>query len=373
MKYKESSPGKTTISDIAIKAGVSTTTVHKALHNQKGVSEKKRKEIIRLAHDMHYIRNVAAQSLARKELHIGIVTEVCNQEFGSSIIRGIQFALNQLKDYKLIGHFGRLENSLSRPRILEDLRNMLNAEMDAVILFPTGPYKEYEEFNAVIEGRHIPVITINNEIPHLSCLCSIQQDGDMLGRMAADIMNLCNPSAHSAVFIGSKDVHAQMASASSFEQTIRTTGGNLCALYETQVENEISYVLTGNLIHNYPEASGIFVGVSQCLGVIRRLEELGLTRQFRVVTVDTYSEVLRLLKEGKITATLDRRPYDMGQLAVQLIYQYFTMGITPPSRILIPPAIITPSAVDILDESIYPRMSLLAGGSRTIDIDSSAE
>lgn len=366
MKHPKKSPDKVTIQDIAVKAGVSTTTVHKALHNQKGVGEQKRKEIMKLAHEMHYIRNVAAQSLARKELHIGIVTEVCNQEFGSSIIKGIQFALEQLKDYRLTGHFGRLENSLSRPRVLEDLRNMLNSDMDAVILFPTGPYKEYEEFNAVIEGRHIPVITINNEIPHLSCLCSIQQDGDMLGRMAADIMNLCNPSAHSAVFIGSKDVHAQMASASSFEQTIQATGGNLCSLYETQVENEIGYVLTGNLVHNYPEASGIFVGVSQCPGVIHRLEEMGLLDRFKLVTVDTYPEVLQFLTEGKIVATLDRRPYDMGLLAVQLLYQYFTMGIIPPARILIPPAVITPSAVDTFDESVYPRMSLLAGGGRII-------
>lgn len=357
---------KTTIYDIAIKANVSTTTVHKALHNQKGVSEEKRREILQIAHEMNYMRNLAAQSLSRKEIHIGIVAEVLNREFGDSIIKGIQFALNQLKDFKIIGHFGHLENSLSRPRVLEDFRNMLNKDMDAVILFPTGPYKEYEEFNAIIEGRHIPVITINNEIPHLSCFCSIQQDGDMLGRMAADLMNLCNPSAHSCVFIGSKDVHAQLASARSFEQTIQQTNGQLCTIYETQVENQISFVLTENMLHNYPEASGIFVGVSQCLGVIEKLNAHGLTDHFKLITVDTYPEVLDFLRKGIITATLDRRPYDMGQLAVHLLYQYFTMGIIPPTRILIPPSVITSSAADTYNEQIYPKISLLTGGTKVI-------
>lgn len=366
MRDEKNISEKTTIYDIAQKANVSTTTVHKALHGQKGVSKEKRQEILDLAQKMNYMRNVAAQSLARKEIHIGIIAEVYNHEFGSSIIKGIRFALDQLKDYKLIGHFGKLENSLSRPRVLEDFRSMLNAEMDAVILFPTGPYKEYEEFNAIIEGRKIPVITINNEIPHLSCLCSIQQDGDMLGRMAADLMNLCSPGACSAAFIGSKDVHAQLASALCFEETIGKTGGQLCVTYETQVENQISYVLTDNLVHNYPEVNGIFVGVSQCIGVIRKLQELGMTQQFKIITVDTYPAIMELLQQGTIVATLDRRPFDMGQLAVHLLYQYFSMGIIPPSRILIPPAIITPSASRTCDETIYPKIALLTGGTKVI-------
>lgn len=356
---------KVTIYDIAARANVSTTTVHKALHNQRGVSEEKRKEILAIAQELNYSRNPIAQSLARKELHIGIVAEVYNQEFGSDIIEGIQFALRQMADYKIIGHFGRLENSLSRPRVLEDFQSMLDSGMDAIILFPTGPYAEYKNFNPILEERKIPVITINNEIPELNCLCSIQQDGKILGRMAADLMNLCNPHSTSAVFIGSKDVHAQRASAASFEEVLCKTGGRMCALYETQVENQIGYVLADNLLNNYPEANGIFVGVSQCLGVIKRLRELGVENRFRLITVDTYPEVLTLLRSGIISATLDRRPYDMGQLAVQLLYQYFTLGITPPSRILVPPTIITPNAIPTLDRTLYPNFSFLSGSSQT--------
>lgn len=132
---QEAGNEKVTIYDIARQAGVSTTTVHKALHGQKGVSDAKRQEILLLAQNMNYARNTAAQNLARKELRIGVVAEVCNREFGSSIINGIKFALDQLKDSKLTGYFGHLENSLSRPRVLADFRDMLNSDMDAVILF----------------------------------------------------------------------------------------------------------------------------------------------------------------------------------------------------------------------------------------------
>lgn len=355
---------KTTIYDIAARAKVSTTTVHKALHNQRGVSEEKRQEILSIAQELNYSRNPIAQSLARKELHIGIVAEVHNEEFGKEIIEGIQFALQQLSDYKIIGRFSRLENSLSRPRVLEDFQSMLDSGVDAIILFPTGPYQEYQNFNPILEERKIPVITINNEIPGLRCLCSIQQDGKILGRMAADLMNLCNPKSASAVFIGSKDVHAQRASAESFREELSKTGGHMCALYETQVENQIGYVLTDNLLNNYPEVNGIFVGVSQCLGVIRRLRELGVEDRFRLITVDTYPEVLSLLSSGVISATLNRRPYEMGQLAVQLLYQYFILGIIPPDRILVPPTIITPNTIPTLDRTLYPNFSFLPGSSR---------
>lgn len=356
-----SKTAKTTIYDIATRAGVSTTTVHKALHNQRGVSEEKRREILALAQELHYTRNLAAQSLARRELHIGIVAEVCNEEFGSDIVSGIQFALRQLADFRITGHFGRLVSTLSRPRVLEDFQGMLDAGMDAIILFPTGPYEEYTAFNPVLEERGIPVITINNEVPGLRCLCSIQQDGRMLGRMAANLMELCAPGSCSAVFIGSKDIHAQRASAVCFEEGIRKSGGRLCALYETQVENQIGYVLTDNLAANYPEANGVFVGVSQCIGVIRKLQELGIAERYHIITVVTYPEVMQLLRQGIILATFDRRPYDMGQMAVQLLYQYFTQNTLPPARILIPPTVVTAAAADLRDHPSYHKASALLG------------
>ena len=53
---QEAGNEKVTIYDIARQAGVSTTTVHKALHGQKGVSDAKRQEILLLAQNMNYRR-----------------------------------------------------------------------------------------------------------------------------------------------------------------------------------------------------------------------------------------------------------------------------------------------------------------------------
>lgn len=51
------------LKDIALKAGVTTGTVSRALSNKPGVSEKKRREILALAEDMNYVPNFQASSL----------------------------------------------------------------------------------------------------------------------------------------------------------------------------------------------------------------------------------------------------------------------------------------------------------------------
>lgn len=337
---------KATIYDIASRANVSTTTVHKVLHNRKGVGEETRRQILDIVKELNYTRNAAAHILSRKELRIGVVVEVHNREFGQHITNGIHFAVEQLSDRKVIGYFDRLENSLGRARVLEDFRKMLESGVDGIVLFPTGPYREYEEMNPLIEKLGIPVVTINNDLPHLDSLCSVLQDGDMLGRMAGSLMNMCNPRGHSAVFIGSKDVLAQGASMNRFAETLEAHGGEMTVAYETQVENRIGYVLTENLVENYPDVNGIFVGVSQCLGVIERLKEMNALHKFRIITVDTYPEVMEHLKSGNIVATLDRHPFRMGQAAIHVLYQYLVNDIRPERHILVHPNVVLPAVCD---------------------------
>ena len=54
---QEAGNEKVTIYDIARQAGVSTTTVHKAIPGQKGVSDAKRQEILLLARKLKKFRN----------------------------------------------------------------------------------------------------------------------------------------------------------------------------------------------------------------------------------------------------------------------------------------------------------------------------
>lgn len=64
------------LADIAQKAGVSTVTVSKALAGQKGVSEKMRAQIRRLADEMGYVQSAKAKRTeAQKSCNIGLLIE----------------------------------------------------------------------------------------------------------------------------------------------------------------------------------------------------------------------------------------------------------------------------------------------------------
>lgn len=337
---------KATIYDIATRANVSTTTVHKALHNRKGVGDKMRQRIQDIARELNYIRNPAAHILSRRELHIGVVIEVHNREIGSALINGVRHAIEQLRDHKVVGHFGRLENNLSRTRVLGDFEKMLESDMDGIVLIPTTPYPELADFNPRIKELGIPVVTASNSLPHLDTLSAVLQNGRMLGHMAGSLMNLCNPGSANAVFIGSKDVFVQADSMNCFAETLRAHGGDLVMAYETQVDNRISYAQTESLVANYPDVTGIFVGVSQCLGVINRLKEMKLIDKFKIITVDTYPEIMEHLKNGAIAASLDRRPFKMGQTAIHVLYQYLVNGVQPERHIYISPSVVLPATAD---------------------------
>jgi LacI family transcriptional regulator len=57
----------TTIKDIARAAGVSVTTVSRALNGYDDVNEETRERIKRIAEELHYSLNIAARSLISKK------------------------------------------------------------------------------------------------------------------------------------------------------------------------------------------------------------------------------------------------------------------------------------------------------------------
>ncbi|HSV86503.1 MAG TPA: LacI family DNA-binding transcriptional regulator [Levilinea sp.] len=79
------------IRDIAAAAGVSHTTVSRALHNSRLISPQVREHIQLLAQEMGYIPNAVAQSLKNKRTKsIGVVVTAIADPFLSRVVRGIE-------------------------------------------------------------------------------------------------------------------------------------------------------------------------------------------------------------------------------------------------------------------------------------------
>jgi DNA-binding LacI/PurR family transcriptional regulator len=79
------------IRDIAEAAGVSHTTVSRALHDNPLISQEVREHIQLLAREMGYTPNAVAQSLKNKRTHsVGVVVTAIADPFLSRVVRGIE-------------------------------------------------------------------------------------------------------------------------------------------------------------------------------------------------------------------------------------------------------------------------------------------
>ncbi len=336
-----------TITDIAKLTGVSTTTVYKVLHNKKGVSDEKRDEILQLARQLNYTSNLVAQTLARKELNIHAIIEASNREFMQKVVQGMKWEAEALKNYRvnlIINNIDdNLEYRLDKEKTLKEFENTLDLKPDAVILYPAIPYREYNDFNKVIKERNIPVMTVNNTLPGFDSVSCVQYDGRVSGQLAGDLMNLCNPNGVNAVFIGKKDVPNQADTILGFEESIKKSNSQLIVTYENHYDDAISTLLTKNLIDEYPEVNGIFIGISQSSAIINTLKERNLLDRYKIITVDTLDENLKLLSENKLLALLDRHPQMIGRVAVNHLFKHLATNFDLERDILIPPTIVLPS------------------------------
>ncbi|PPA69925.1 LacI family DNA-binding transcriptional regulator [Jeotgalibacillus proteolyticus] len=132
-----------TIKDIARAAGVSYSTVSKALRNSPLVKEPTRKHIKKIADQLGYQPNAAARSLVSKKSHtIGIVWPTIERAAHSSLITSMNNRLEQLSYTSLIS-INEMEFAI----------NVFNRyRVDAVLVFDDGS-------NQGLSPSKVPVVS----------------------------------------------------------------------------------------------------------------------------------------------------------------------------------------------------------------------
>src|SRR5512142_180224 len=82
---------RVSIQDIAQAAGVSHTTVSRALRDSPLISAEVRQQIHKLAHEMGYIPNAVAQSLrGQRTSTVGLVVTTISDPFVGRVVRGVE-------------------------------------------------------------------------------------------------------------------------------------------------------------------------------------------------------------------------------------------------------------------------------------------
>jgi len=139
---------RATIKDIAKTAGISYSSVSRALNGLKGVSEQTRQEIQKIAEEMEYTPNAVARGLVQKQTGtLGLILPDIANPFYPEIARGVE------ERASLAGYNTFLCNTnydLSKEESY--LLNLLEKRVDGIILAPVS-----SQSNLFEKRKHMPV------------------------------------------------------------------------------------------------------------------------------------------------------------------------------------------------------------------------
>lgn len=135
---KQKMPKKVTIKDIAKFAGVSVSTVSRALRNDPTASPKTIKRILKIARKLNYYPDSFAKGLRQKRTNtIGIIFNDLNNPFYTEILSEIGEILNK-KNYSMFICYSHYDFERERKNVL----SLLSKRVDGVIISPIDDKSE---------------------------------------------------------------------------------------------------------------------------------------------------------------------------------------------------------------------------------------
>jgi LacI family transcriptional regulator len=153
---------KTTIYDIAKKLNIAAATVSRALNNSPKISKATIELVQSTALKMNYKQNKLALALkSGKSFNVGVIVPRINNNFFSSVIRGIEEKL-----YPEGFHVIICQTHDDAKLEIENINSLINAQIDGILMSISNLEIEKDEiFNKLIKTKNIPIVFFDKKKP----------------------------------------------------------------------------------------------------------------------------------------------------------------------------------------------------------------
>ena len=150
-----------TIKDIAARAGVSTGTVDRVLHNRPNVSQKALDKVNKALEELDYQPNMYASALAyNKTYTFYIVLPKHEQDaYWDEIEEGAQACCNFRRDFGITLKFVYYER-FNATAFTKMVREFFSGKMDGVVIVPTT-LEQTARFTEKLTERSIPYVLLD--------------------------------------------------------------------------------------------------------------------------------------------------------------------------------------------------------------------
>ncbi len=319
------------LKDVAVRVGVTTSTVSKVVNDKRDVGPEVRQRVLQTIEAMGYRPNSVARRLRMQRSDmIAIITDDLEGIFTNAMMRGVEDAASTAEMAVL------LCNSYGDPaREKQQLRRLLDHQVDALI-FMSGNR---------VGPRPYPAMAIPNSTPFVylyeygeADIPAILPDDKGGARLAVE--HLAGTGAHRIAFVnGPPEWEATQDRLQGYMAGLGTAKlpfDDELVVSSPSWKPEDAYAVMRRLLQNVPDIDSVFSGSDDiATGVIAALDDCGMSipRDVQVVGFDDRS--LAVHQRPPLT-TIALPLTEMGRLAGELVLGAITSGLITPGIVRLP-------------------------------------
>ncbi|MEA5002993.1 MAG: LacI family DNA-binding transcriptional regulator [Christensenella sp.] len=319
---------KVTIYDVADRLGISTATVNRAINNKTCVSEKTRQLVQQTAEEMGYRPSKTASSLKRNPKKIAVLFPRTVHGFLSEVERGVNKAFEDLEDYGVYGEIFKATTG-DHAHYIEKLREIANANYDGIVILP-----DFDESSVSSVVRELNqetdtvYATVTSDLLDSERLFSVQNNGVAAGKMAAELLSYMIPDKGRPVALVTGQLSSQvhLKTVEGFLSDLDSYGFHFAGVFEHHDDQQEARDLVEVMLKEIPDLGGIYFSSANSVTFCCHLRELGRANDMAIIASDVFPDIVKLMEEHVINATIFQNPFSQGRLAVQYLYEYMVEG-----------------------------------------------
>lgn len=332
---------RVTIKDIAARAGTSLGTVHLALSDKSGVSEKTRERIRAIARELDYHPNTVAASLKRKTLRLAVCfpdAEGDNRYYYPQLWSGFRACSSSLHDYNI--EFQEFicqedENEACRDERIEEglerLKTQIEAgEIDGLLVHGNRcPFTEAQLRRYVDRG--LSLVLVDTDLPESGRICCVAADYDSIGRTLAELILGRIPSCGSILLCaGKEEFSSHRLIVKGFEAYMQENGHeNLIYKERSNQVCEEAYRTILSLVKRPDIAAVCCVSSRSSLMLGRAVEESGKAGRLLAVGSDIFEENKDFLRRGIFQNLVQKNPFAQAFMGTRFLADYLLKDEVP--------------------------------------------
>jgi LacI family transcriptional regulator len=307
---------KSTIIDVALKAGVSTATVDRVLNGRAGVSAANRHRVLQAAKELGYLPFEGMVALPSRPVHLEFFIPMIQNGFMGELVASIRrFAatvpLVASCNIRALDGFG--------PESILPALETISLRTSGIGIVAADHPKSREAIARVCEAG-LRVVTIASDVPESRRSAYVGVDNSVAGRTAALLMGRMTAGRGGPVglFMGSRAYDGHQSREAGFRAVLERDFPSLTLLptIENGESSDRTHVAMTQLLRGHPHLAGVYCVGAGRTGIVSALRENQTANRPTVVMHDLTDRTHAWLADGTIDVVIDQNVQLVGEQAV---------------------------------------------------------